>query len=51
MGWTPLMIAASVKEADAIVDLLLQKGADVNIKSTPLRFHPLPYTIILTPCR
>ena len=27
------MIAASVKEGDAIVDLLLQKGADVNIKS------------------
>lgn len=34
MGWTPLMIAASVKEGEAIVDLLLQKGADVNIKST-----------------
>ncbi len=27
------MIAASVKDADAIVDLLLSKGADVNQKS------------------
>lgn len=27
------MIAASVKDGDAIVDLLLQKGADVNQKS------------------
>ena len=32
-GWTPLMMAASLKDADAIVDLLLRKGADVNIKS------------------
>jgi len=27
------MIAASVKDGDAIVDTLLQKGADVNQKS------------------
>lgn len=39
-GWTPLMIASSLKEdkqqqdgSDEIVDLLLNKGADVNIKS------------------
>lgn len=34
-GWTPLMIAASLKnaEGDPIVDLLLRKDADVNIKS------------------
>ena len=32
-GWTPLMIAASVKDGDTIVDLLLQKGADVNRKN------------------
>ncbi|RYP38952.1 hypothetical protein DL767_002391 [Monosporascus sp. MG133] len=32
-GWTPLMIAASVKDGDAIVDLLLRKGADVNRKN------------------
>ncbi|KAI1133504.1 hypothetical protein F5Y10DRAFT_175 [Nemania abortiva] len=28
------MIAASVKDGDAIVDVLLQRGADVNQKST-----------------
>ncbi|KNG82173.1 proteasome regulatory particle subunit (Nas6) [Aspergillus nomiae NRRL 13137] len=34
-GWTPLMIAASLKnaEGDPIVDLLLKKGADVNVTS------------------
>ncbi|KAJ2988012.1 hypothetical protein NUW58_g4199 [Xylaria curta] len=30
IGWTPLMIAASVKDGDAIVDILLNRGADVN---------------------
>ncbi|KAI0443283.1 ankyrin [Xylaria telfairii] len=30
-GWTPLMIAASVKDGDAIVDLLLQRGADTAL--------------------
>ncbi|KAH7627554.1 ankyrin repeat-containing domain protein, partial [Sordaria sp. MPI-SDFR-AT-0083] len=30
MGWTPFMIAASVKESDAIIDLLLSRGADIN---------------------
>ncbi|RDL42024.1 putative proteasome regulatory particle subunit protein [Venustampulla echinocandica] len=29
-GWTPLMIAVSLKEGDALVDLLLRKGADIN---------------------
>ncbi|PWY83114.1 proteasome regulatory particle subunit [Aspergillus sclerotioniger CBS 115572] len=34
-GWTPLMIAASLKnaEGDPIIDLLLKKGADVGTKS------------------
>ncbi|OCL15336.1 ankyrin [Glonium stellatum] len=32
-GWTPLMMAASRKEADEIVDILLRKGADVNMKT------------------
>ncbi|KAF3483221.1 uncharacterized protein GIQ15_02545 [Arthroderma uncinatum] len=34
-GWTPLMIAASLKdgEGDSIIELLLRKEADVNIKS------------------
>lgn len=30
MGWTPLMIACSVKDSDAIIDLLLSLGADIN---------------------
>ncbi|KAI1137069.1 ankyrin repeat-containing domain protein [Hypoxylon sp. FL0543] len=32
-GWTPLMIAASVKDGDAVVELLLSRGADVNQKN------------------
>lgn len=32
-GWTPLMISASLKDGDDLVNLLLQKGADVNLKS------------------
>ncbi|KAL8360405.1 hypothetical protein RB601_007256 [Gaeumannomyces tritici] len=32
-GWTPLMIAVSIKDGDKLVDLLLGKGADVNEKS------------------
>ncbi|KAK3383647.1 ankyrin repeat-containing domain protein [Lasiosphaeria ovina] len=31
MGWTPLMISASVKDGDKIVDLLLSKGADTAL--------------------
>ncbi|KAI0430968.1 ankyrin [Xylaria sp. FL1042] len=30
-GWTPLMIAASVKDGDAIVELLLSRGADTAL--------------------
>ncbi|OQD89921.1 hypothetical protein PENANT_c002G02716 [Penicillium antarcticum] len=35
-GWTPLMIAASLKDAagDAIIEMLLRKGADVSTKSS-----------------
>lgn len=33
-GWTPLMMACSRKEADAIVNLLISKDADVNAKNT-----------------
>lgn len=32
-GWTPLMIAASLKDAEGLVDYLLAKGADVNAKT------------------
>ncbi|OCK86383.1 putative proteasome regulatory particle subunit [Lepidopterella palustris CBS 459.81] len=42
-GWTSLMMAASRKDADDIVDLLLRKDADVNMKSmapyTPPPLH------------
>lgn len=33
MGWTPLMIAASVKDSERLVGFLLSKGADPNEKS------------------
>lgn len=33
MGWTPLMIAASVKDSEKLVVFLLSKGADPNEKS------------------
>lgn len=33
-GWTPLMIAASVKDSDRVLDILLARGADVNQTST-----------------
>jgi 26S proteasome non-ATPase regulatory subunit 10 len=29
-GWTPLMIAVSLKEGEGLVNLFLNKGADVN---------------------
>lgn len=32
-GWTALMMAASLKDGDQLVDLLLAKGADPNIKT------------------
>ncbi|RFU35410.1 hypothetical protein B7463_g1008, partial [Scytalidium lignicola] len=33
VGWTPLMIAVSLKDREDLVDLFLQKGADVNAKN------------------
>ncbi|KAF6221083.1 hypothetical protein HO133_002764 [Letharia lupina] len=32
-GWTPLMIAASLREGESLVDMLLSKEADVNAKN------------------
>ncbi|KAL7892555.1 ankyrin repeat-containing domain protein [Trichoderma sp. SZMC 28014] len=32
-GWTPLMISASVQNSEPALNLLLQRGADVNIKT------------------
>ena len=42
-GWTPLMMAASRKEADEIVDILLLKSADVNMKSNFFIFLAMFY--------
>ncbi|ROT37038.1 putative proteasome regulatory protein [Sodiomyces alkalinus F11] len=33
MGWTPLMIAVSLRDGDAIAELLLRAGADCNVKN------------------
>ena len=44
------MIAVSVKDAEAIVDLLLSKGADVNEKSAFVPFRAgLAMSFKLTP--
>lgn len=43
------MMACSRKEADEIVDLLLKKDADVNMKSTPPippLSHPMPSSLL-----
>ncbi|TFB06350.1 hypothetical protein CCMA1212_002330, partial [Trichoderma ghanense] len=40
-GWTPLMIAASVPNSEPILNLLLQRGADVNIKNNSGQLIPL----------
>jgi ankyrin repeat protein len=47
-GWTPLMIAVSLKEGEDLVKLFLSKGADVNAKSG---FSLPSRIIILTPPR
>lgn len=41
MGWTPLMIAASVKDSERLVEFLLSKGADPNEKSNDPAYIPL----------
>jgi 26S proteasome non-ATPase regulatory subunit 10 len=33
IGWTSLMMAASRKDADEIIDLLLSRGTGVNMTS------------------
>lgn len=47
-GWTPLMIAASLRDAegDPIIEQLLQKEADVNVKSTSGQVHPIYISLI-----
>jgi hypothetical protein len=41
-GWTPLMIAVSLKDGEDLVDLFLQKGADVNATSKWPYLYLLP---------
>lgn len=45
-GWTPLMVASSLPEGDMFVDILLQKGADVNIKSKENRLVVMKQRLI-----
>ena len=33
IGWSPLMISASVPESEPVLKLLIQRGADINLKS------------------
>lgn len=35
------MIASSLREGDQVVDLMLNKGTDVNCKSEPYRFSQM----------
>jgi ankyrin repeat protein len=44
-GWTPLMIAASVKDADKVADILLARGADVNQTSMPFSLQTTQYPL------
>ncbi|KAH0545006.1 hypothetical protein FGG08_000932 [Glutinoglossum americanum] len=48
-GWTPLMIASSLKEGDDLVDLLLRREADVNCKSAVNPLRPVIYPSIDPP--
>ncbi len=43
------MIAASVKDADKVADILLARGADANQTSTPLDPFPFFEVTQLTP--
>ncbi|KAH6707646.1 ankyrin repeat-containing domain protein [Leptodontidium sp. 2 PMI_412] len=54
-GWTPLMIAVSLKDGEELVDLLLRKDADVNAKNftgqvrppSPIpKQHPIPSQLV-----
>ncbi|RKF54838.1 Ankyrin repeat-containing protein C6C3.08 [Golovinomyces cichoracearum] len=47
-GWTPLMIAVSLKDGEELVDLLLRKGADVNAKSMSLNLSQFQKSLLST---
>lgn len=42
-GWTPLMIASSLREEDGLVDLLLGKEADVDVKTYSGQVRSISY--------
>ncbi|KAI9881020.1 MAG: hypothetical protein M1830_008902 [Pleopsidium flavum] len=46
-GWTPLMIASSLREGDELVDMLLRKEADVNLKSMSRSFQDYVQGVLL----
>ncbi|RDW72017.1 putative proteasome regulatory particle subunit 2 [Coleophoma crateriformis] len=48
-GWTPLMIAVSLKEGEELVDLLLRKEADVNSKNFNGQVHFLRHNLYALP--
>ena len=45
-GWTPLMIASSLREEDGLVDMLLSKDADVNMKNYSGQVSALSLSLI-----
>ncbi len=44
------MIASSLKEGDELVDLLLKKGADVNMKSEEHRTLSKEFALLYQSC-
>ncbi len=45
------MIASSLKEGDELVDLLLKKGADVNMKSEKHRTSSKEFALLYQSCQ
>lgn len=46
-GWTPFMIAASIKDGDKVADILLSRGADVN--QTSMCSLTIAYSMLARP--
>lgn len=44
-GWTPLMIAVSIKDGEAMVGFLIGQGADVNAKSELICLPTLSFSL------
>ncbi|TVY37716.1 Ankyrin repeat-containing protein [Lachnellula subtilissima] len=45
-GWTPLMIAVSLKDGEELVKLFLRKGADVNAKTAKYYLLSSPHVLL-----